>query len=267
MRDKHLAGALLGALLLSAGSAASAADLPSRKTAPVTYLPPAFSWTGFYVGANAGYAFQAEGDATTVGTTGFLGLVPAGIAPGRLKVGGDGFIGGAQVGYNWQLNQFVLGVEADIQGLDNKRQSTFIGNPVLGTQLATTASSELSYLGTVRARIGFVPLERWLVYATAGLAYGEVKSSAGVSGVQAPVLNWAGNRSDVQVGYTVGGGVEYALANNWTVKAEYLYYDLGKETIRTIPNAAAAATVPGVAYDARVETKGQIVRAGINYKF
>ena len=267
MRDRKLIRSLLGAMLILGSSAASAADLPSRKTAPVAYLPPAFSWTGFYVGANAGYAFEAEGDANTIGTPAFLTLVPAGIAPGRLKVGGDGFIGGAQIGYNWQFNQFVFGVEADIQGLDNKRQSTFIGNPVLGTQLATTASSELEYFGTVRARLGFVPLDRWLVYATAGLAYGEVKSSAGVSGVQAPALNWAGNRSDVQVGYTVGGGVEYALTNNWTIKAEYLYYDLGKETVRTIPNAAAAATVPGVAYDTRIETKGQIVRAGINYKF
>jgi outer membrane immunogenic protein len=267
MKNYLVAG--VAALSILAAGAASAADLPSRRgpvAAPV-FLPPAFTWTGVYVGVNAGYAFRADDNASTTGTPGFQALIPGGIAPGNLKVGGDGFIGGAQIGYNYQINQFVLGIETDIQYVDNKGGSTFIGNPVLGTQLRTSADSELSYLGTLRARIGFTPYDRFLIYATGGLAYGEVKSNASVSGVQAAALGWSGSKSDVKFGWTVGAGAEYALTNNWTLKGEYLYYDLGKSNVTTAANAAAAGAVPGVAYFNKAENTGHIVRAGLNYKF
>ncbi len=263
MHFKSLAAAAVAALAMSP---AFAADLPSRAAPAPVFVPPAFTWTGFYVGLNAGYAFEGDGSAETIGTPGFVGLIGPGIAPGSLDVGGDGFIGGAQVGYNLQFGQFVVGAEADIQWLDNGKTSTFIGNPVLGTQLLTSADASLNYFGTVRARLG-VAFDRFLVFATGGLAYGEVDASLGVVGVQNTALAWAGSKSDVQVGWTLGGGVEYAFTNNFTVKAEYLYYDLGDVTVNTIPNGAAAAAVPGVAYDAQVETRGSILRAGLNYKF
>jgi outer membrane immunogenic protein len=267
MKNFLVAG--VAALSIIAAGAASAADLPARTgivEAPV-YLPPAFTWTGFYVGANAGYAFRSEDSAVTTGTPGFQALVPGGVAPGNLSVGSDGFLGGAQIGYNYQINRFVLGVETDIQYVDNKGGSSFTGGPVLGTQLNTRADSELSYLGTLRARIGYTPVDRFLIYATGGLAYGEVKSNASVSGVQAAALGWSGSKSDVKFGWTVGAGAEYALTNNWTIKGEYLYYDLGKSNVTTAANAAAAAAVPGVAYLNKVENTGHIVRAGVNYKF
>lgn len=248
--------------------AAGAADLPRRTVAPVAPIVavPVFTWTGFYVGVNAGYAFNADSKAVTVGTPAFQTLIPFGIVPSDLETGGDGFIGGAQIGFNYQFGAFVVGVEADLQYVDGGKQATFIGAPVLGTQLATSAEAELDYLGTVRARVG-VAFDRLLVYGTGGLAYGDVSLRAGVNGVQAPALSWSGSTSDVQVGYTVGGGVEYAFTNNLTLKAEYLYYDLGDQTVRTTPNALAAAVVPGVSYDARVETSGHIARVGLNYKF
>lgn len=255
--------ALIGSTL-----AAGAADLPRRTAAPIAPIAavPVFTWTGFYVGANVGYAFDADTRATTVGTPGFLGLVPAGIVPGELDTGDDGFTGGGQIGFNYQFGALVAGIEADLQFLDSNKSTAFTGAAVLGTQLTTQAESDIDYLGTVRGRLGFA-FDRLLVYATGGLAYGDVSSRAGVTGVQAPALVWTGRSSEVQFGWTVGGGIEYAVTNNLTLKAEYLYYDLGDQTVRTIPNAAAAAVVPGVAYDARFETSGQIARVGLNYKF
>jgi outer membrane immunogenic protein len=263
------AAALFGAATIAlAAGGAFAADLPSRKGAPApVYLPPAFTWTGFYAGLNAGYAFSGSNDVATTGTPGFLALVPGRIAPNSLKAGGDGFIGGGQIGYNIQYGQFVYGLETDIQFADTKKKTTFIGNPVLGTQLATSAESEMRYFGTLRARLGFTPMDRLLVYATGGLAYGSVKTNLAVNGVQAPGLAWSGSKSDTRVGWTLGAGAEYALTNNWSIKGEYLYYDLGKKTVTTVPNAAAAAAVPGVAYVGKSETTGHIARAGVNYKF
>ncbi len=263
------AAALLGAATIAlAAGGAFAADLPSRKSAPApVFLPPAFTWTGFYVGVNAGYTFAGSNDVTTIGTPGFQALIPGSIAPNSLKAGGDGFIGGAQIGYNIQYGQFVYGLETDIQFADTKKKSSFIGNPVLGTQLNTTAESEMRYFGTLRARLGFTPVDRLLVYATGGLAYGDVKTTLGVNGVQAPALSWAGSKSDTRFGWTIGAGAEYALTNNWSIKGEYLYYDLGKKTVSTVPNAAANAAVPGVAYVGKAENTGHIARAGVNYKF
>jgi outer membrane immunogenic protein len=261
----------IAALAAVASGVAFAADLPSRNSAPLApvYVAPAFTWTGFYAGVNAGYGFGASNEAKTTGSTGFSGLIGPGIAPGALKVDGDGFVGGGQIGYNVQMNQLVYGVEADIQYIDNKKSSSFIGAPILGTQLNTSAESELRYFGTVRARLGYTPMDRFLVYATGGLAYGDVRTTTSVVGVQAPALAWAGSKSETRVGYTVGGGVEYALTNNWTLKGEYLYYDLGKSNVAALGNGAvrSVAALNGVDYLSRVETKGHIVRAGLNYKF
>jgi outer membrane immunogenic protein len=266
---KQAAALLSAATIVLAASSAFAADLPSRKGGPAApvYLPPAFTWTGFYVGLNAGYVFGGENNVRTTGTPGFVGLIAPGIAPGNLKAGGDGFIGGGQIGYNMQYGQFVYGLETDLQFADTKKKSTFIGAPVLGTQLATSAESEMRYFGTLRARLGYTPIDRLLVYATGGLAYGDVKTNLAVNGVQNAALGWAGSKSDTRFGWTIGAGAEYALTNNWSIKGEYLYYDLGRKTVSTVPNAAANAAVPGVAYVGRTETTGHIARAGVNYKF
>jgi outer membrane immunogenic protein len=266
-----VAAAALSLAGAMAGGAALAADLPSRNVAPAAPViaPPLFTWTGFYAGLNAGYGFGASNEAKTAGTAGFSGLVPAGIAPGALKVDGSGFVGGGQIGYNWQAGAIVYGLETDIQYVDNKKNSGFIGAPILGTQLNTSAESELRYLGTVRARLGYTPMDRLLIYATGGLAYGDVKSTGGVVGVQNNALVWAGQKSETKVGYTIGGGAEYALTNNWSFRTEYLYYDLGKTTVAALGNGAVRAVpaLDGVDYLSRVETKGHIVRAGLNYKF
>lgn len=252
--------AALGALL--AVGAASAADLPARKgpiLAPA--YAPIFSWTGFYAGLNAGYSFN-NNKAVTTGTPGFLALGPTNV-PGSLGVGKNGFIGGAQVGYNQQYGQFVVGAEADIQYVDGKRGRAFT-NPVTLGGLTTAAGSELNYLGTVRARLGYTASDRLLIYVTGGLAYGNPKNTGTVLAA-GPGAQWAGSNNTTRFGYTIGAGAEYALTNNWTAKLEYLYYDLGKQTVTA--NQFAGAALPGIAYQARYENSGSLVRAGVNYKF
>jgi outer membrane immunogenic protein len=269
LKLKHLANNItcISIYILVVGSV-QAADL-RREPIVKSYTAPLISrnWTGFYLGGNIGYAFDGSETAQTVGTPGFVGLIPGGIVPDQLKLRREGVIGGIQAGYNFQAGRAVFGFETDIQGLDARKRSSFTGNPVLGTQLTTSAKTELNYLGTVRARLGYLPVDNVLLYVTGGLAYGSVKTSASVNGVQAPALSWNGSRSETQVGYAIGAGAEYKLTANWSLKGEYLYYDLGRQTVRTTPNAAAAGAVPGVAYDARFRASGHIIRTGLNYAF
>jgi len=210
--------ASVAALGLVAAGAASAADLPSRKgpvAAPV-YMPPAFSWTGFYVGANAGYGWG------NVNANGWANV-------GDL----DGFVGGGQVGYNYQMGQFVLGLEADLQGADLSS-----GNNLGLVRVKT------DYFGTVRARVG-VAFDRFMPYITGGWAYGNVKSSI-------PAIGFSSDRSHTG-GFAVGGGLEYAVTNNIIAGVEYLYVDLGEKNI--------------LGANTKVGTDFSVVRARLSYKF
>lgn len=220
----------VAALGLVVAGAASAADLPSRKgpiAAPV-YLPPAFTWTGFYVGANAGYAW-GQIDSTNLGVIGGFDDP-------------DGFTGGGQIGYNYQIGQWVVGLEADFQGADLKAS---VADPFLGIR----ASNEINWWGTVRGRVGYA-FDRFLPYLTGGFAYGNVKNK-----IATPAFTFSDDNT--QYGWTLGGGLEYAFTNNWTAKIEYLYVDLDKESFN----------VPGGVLTTNVETKFSVVRAGLNYKF
>ena len=209
--------ASVAALGLVAAGAASAADLPSRKgpvVAPV-YVP-AFTWTGFYVGANAGYGWG------NVNANGFANV-------GDL----DGFVGGGQVGYNYQMGQFVVGLEADLQAADLSSGNNL---GLIGVKT--------EYFGTVRARVG-VAFDRFMPYITGGWAYGNVKTSI-------PGAGFSSDRSHTG-GYAVGGGLEYAFTNNIIAGVEYLYVDLGEK------NILGAGT--------KVGTDFSVVRARLSYKF
>ncbi|MCH4538747.1 outer membrane protein [Ochrobactrum sp. A-1] len=136
-----------------------------------------------------------------------------------MDVTSSGFVGGVQAGYNWQFdNGFVLGAEADFQGSNLKGEVKFNADG-LGE---IKAGTKVEWFGTVRARLGYTATERLLVYGTGGLAYGKVKSyvDLGEIGISS---------SKTRAGWTIGGGAEYAITNNWTLKSEYLYTDLGKK--------------------------------------
>ena len=264
------------ALIAFLPAGAFAADLPRRSAAvaPAPVFVAAPTWTGFYVGLNAGYAFDASTSANTIGTAGFLTLVP-GVAPSSLSVGNDGFVGGAQIGYNWQAGSIVFGVETDIQYIDASGGSSFTGaalTPIPGTlvnsTLTTRADSKLDYLGTLRGRIGFA-FGSGLIYATGGLAYGGAKLTGSVVADALPVAAWSGSSSSTAVGWTLGGGFEYMLNRNFSLKAEYLYYDLGDQTVTALGNAVVRGipALDGIDYVSKADYTGSIVRVGLNYRF
>ncbi len=222
--------------LLLASSAAYAADaVVSEPTPPVA--PDTFSWTGGYIGVNAGYAggsFKYNASEERIGDI------------ASAKITSSGFVGGVQVGYNWQFdNRMVIGAEADFQGSTLKGEVSGDIDGIGGL----SAGSKVQWFGTVRARVGYSPVDRFLVYGTAGLAYGKVKSYYDLDGS-------GDSLSKTKAGWTVGAGVEYALTNNWTVKTEYLFTDLGKQTLYD---------EGGLSLDNKV--RFHTVRVGLNYKF
>jgi outer membrane immunogenic protein len=173
-----------------AAAAASAADLPSQAPppAPIIAAAPIFTWTGFYAGVNAGWGWRDSGSET---------VILDGATPGTLIFpdnGDGGFTGGGQIGYNYQIGSFVVGLETDIQWADTDRNEDvrFVPAGAVGTFVPGSFENDLSdWFGTVRLRAG-VAIDRVLIYATGGLAY-----------------------SEDTTGWVAGGGVEWALPVNW----------------------------------------------------
>ena len=257
------------ALALSAGSA-MAADLPSRKEAPV-YVPPPPPpplWTGFYLGVNIGGGWDANGGRSgtsayydpnfsigqTVQGTSNLYFLPNGNTVGSQ----GGVVGGAQAGYNFQFNQFVIGGETDFQGTSlsgggNNSALTLFPTPYVypgstnsyltPVSALTGANISLPWFGTLRGRAGYLITPTFLVYGTAGFAYGDVQA-------------WS--FSNTRTGWTAGGGVEWLFAPHWSAKAEYLYVDL---------DSNGATGTYGWNYGYHFHPQLNVVRVGVNYHF
>jgi outer membrane immunogenic protein len=226
---------IAGALALAAGGQALAADLPQPgpppPRAPATYVPvpvPVFTWSGVYIGVNGGYAFgDSNWTAPGLGSTGNFST--------------DGFLVGGTLGANYQWGQFVFGIEGDADW------ANLTGSPALSAcsgpfGIACTTRSD--WLATVRGRAGYA-FDRILIYGTGGGAFGNVQ--AGSTGSY---------DSSTQVGWTAGGGVEWAFTPNLTAKVEYLYVDLGNASCNI--NCATGTSVTFTE---------NIVRVGLNYKF
>jgi len=280
MIDRWLKGVAIAALTALGAVAAQAADLPTRKEAPApVFVPPPFTWTGFYVGLNAGGIWPSGSRNATLfdpnaGTDG--GFLNADF-PGGLGSQSAGFIGGGQAGYNWQTGAFVLGVETDFDGTTVGKSFNTVGAPfegpgvpagLVGDDLTVHGRANLDWLGTTRARVGFVatPDNRLMIYATGGIAYGGGSSNFSVFDATTGAF-WSGGPSSTRVGWTIGGGVEYAITNNITIKGEYLYADLGSHSFNSLGNADAAAFFPGVVITGKIDYNASIFRAGVNYKF
>lgn len=248
-----------------AASSAFAADMPV-KARPV--VAPVYSWTGFYIGGNVGYSWGRSSDTSTL--TNGAGVV---LFTSADRADMDGVIGGGQIGYNWQVQNWVWGLEADIQGSGQKGDRNFVCptgvcTPPFGViavfpgpAVPVNLEQKLEWFGTVRGRVGVLATPQVLFYATGGLAYGEVKTTETIGLVPATFSN-----SDTKVGYTVGAGVEGAIGGNWTAKLEYLWVDLGTTSgtfVTTIP--ALGGGVLSSNYSSRITDN--IVRVGLNYKF
>jgi len=321
---KQLSVTICAALAFGAGSA-FAADLPSRKAPPVYVAPePLPLWTGPYAGVNVGGEW-GDGGLTAVPGTIYVkpasqdgcpngpltapcaafdhGSVAAAAAAvlGGGKSGGNngGFLGGGQIGYNYQFGAIVAGIEADIQGLTGGNSSSsrngvaagptfaYYGNPNTPNTVtayypttylgSSNGGSSVDWLGTVRGRIGYLVTPTLLLYGTGGLAYGGVSGNlstfgtlSGLPGFFGPVFApfyGSASLSGTRVGWTAGGGVEWLFLPNWSAKVEYLYYDLGTATGSF--TYAQHGNVGGPVYVNNVLVSshfyGNIVRAGVNY--
>jgi outer membrane immunogenic protein len=260
---------VLSALLAS--GTAYAADLPTRKAPPpMMAVEPIYNWTGFYVGLNAG-AIWGSGSTSVTGSPALLSLGPAFVPSSFASSSSGAFVGGGQAGYNYQVGSGVFGVEADIDGTSLSKSGSFTSVARVGgaggPTLTMNASGKLDYLGTIRARAGFTPWDRFLVYATGGFAYGGAHTSASVVANGTGAV-WTGSNNPVRTGWTIGGGVEYAITQNIALRGEYLYYDLGKQATITAGNAAAVAALGTATFlSTSTQYNGSVVRAGVDYKF
>ncbi len=220
---KRVFFALVGLAALT--GTAAAADLPPRP-APAPYYKapvaiPVYNWTGFYIGINGGGGFgRSQWDST-----------------GSFDISG-GLVGGT-VGYNYQFGQGVVGIEGDIDWADI--------NGTTNTFCAFGCKTSDHWLSTVRGRLGYAA-DRFMPFVTGGAAFGDIRASTpGFAG---------GNNTNA--GWTVGAGLEFAIAGNWTAKAEYLYVDLGKFNCGI---SCGALVTDNVSFTTN------IVRAGVNYRF
>ena len=276
-------------------SVASAADLPVK--APAYAPPPVYSWTGFYIGLNGGYGwrdgsqinFTANDPYAVAFLAGGVGIGGTPVVPPANRLGG-GF-GGFQIGYNWQVSpKWLVGVETDFQGSSIDGIGT-TASLVSAPTLTATVSAEqhVRWFGTVRARLGFLAQDNLLIYGTGGLAYGRIDENinVGVAGTTGGLVVtgigpfnascvatgtttaspncFIGASSRTATGWTAGAGGEYAVSRNVTIKAEYLYVNLGGgDSFNVVAQSPPApSTFRAVWGIADLHT----VRAGLNYKF
>ncbi len=219
--QRFILAACAGLMAAAMAGPSSAADMPRPFSAPAA--ASSFNWTGFYMGINGGYAWGTSSwtDPASTATTGDFNLT-------------GGLVGGT-FGYNLQYSQFILGAEADIDASWLK-----------GTDPTACCGTKNSWFATARARLGY-SLDRFMPFITGGAAFADVKMTP---------LGFP-SESATRVGWTAGGGLEYAFTGAWSAKVEYLYADLG--------TASCSAATCGVATD--VTFKTNIVRAGVNYHF
>lgn len=269
-----------------------AADLPVKAPPPVVAAP---SWTGCYVGGNAGW-IGSDGAYDTAPSGNYLnapgGAAPPNAAGTGLNPGdipflsrsnsphGSGGLVGLQAGCNYQYDRYVFGVEGDwgwssLRSTSNAFFTAFpdVGNPAFTIAARTEhVSTKLDSLATFRGRAGFA-WDRFYLYGTGGLAVGDVHSDTNVTFGTfpvLPVLNGAvhiGSSSSWQAGWTAGVGGEYAFAPQWSVRAEYLYVNLDSFNYSSPLVASVAAAAPGYAWRTSVHERDNIVRVGVNYKF
>jgi outer membrane immunogenic protein len=298
MKKLLLATAAFGFLALPA-MAADMAPAPVAYKAPIPV--PVCIWCGWYVGANVGGTWGGDPvDIVTTPVTAFggnpgiittHGAPAAASATGNLGGNRAGFIGGGQAGYNWQSGVWVGGIEADIQGVAQSGSLSGTGLALVGPgsgatgtpdNTTFTGSKSLDYFGTLRGRLGYTVTPTFLAYATGGLAYGGVSTSAGYTTVNnaypgiglASTWGTGSSTSSTRAGWTVGGGLEWMFAPRWSVKGEYLYYDLG--TVTYALGSTGSVVLPGFggagsqwftnASTASTKFNGSIARIGVNYK-
>lgn len=214
--------ALLGLVGAAPAVAADLSVAPLYKAPPAPVVPPAYNWSGFYLGANGGGGWSTS-HWDSIGST-----------------NGSGGVVGGTAGLNWQTGHAVFGIEGDIDWSNVKGTNTSAACPA-------GCTTQNDWLATVRGRAGYA-FDRVMPYVTGGLAVGDIKASTpGFAGA-----------SQTNAGWAAGGGLEFALSNNWTAKAEYLHVDLGNMN---------CGFNCGTTANNNVSVREDLVRGGLNFKF
>lgn len=264
------------AIAVSGATAVQADSVPTK--APVA--APYYSWTGFYAGLNlgGGWSRTSASYAANDPASAFVNTALNFTANGD-RFNAAGISGGVQAGYNYQFDRrWVAGLEADFQGTSISGSST---TPYGAGSFNAIANNSIGYFGTFRGRLGYLATDRLMAYATAGLAYAQLnngtslKSTNGIVVVglggfsvtcsAAQPVCFAGSSNSITPGWTVGGGLEYALAGNWSVKGEYLYANF-RDNVTAVAPAPGALFTPST-YGGKFNTDLNIARLGLNYQF
>jgi outer membrane immunogenic protein len=217
---------LLAGVALSVATAASAADMQARpySKAPPAAVIAAYNWSGFYIGAMGGGGWGTDA--------------------------GSGGFGGGTVGYNWQLpgSQFVFGIEVDAAGANLK--DSFTEEVDVGVLTPATQDSKINSFGSVTGRAGFA-MDAVLLYAKGGFAWGNNKTTVSI-----PAFGATSSDSHTHTGYTLGGGLEYMFAPNWSAKGEYMFTSLGSENYNLLGDQLASGNIDF-----------HTIKVGVNYHF
>jgi len=247
--------ALVAAAASLFAAPAHAADLPFG-LAPAS--PSYYRWEGGYFGGNFGYLF-GDGDFGLTGfpAASFAGVIPP--VPTATSAVTNGFVGGLQTGYLHQIDALVFGFEADFT-LSTASGSVSSSGTASGLGYGLNEQQRLPWLSTLRGRIGYAPNDRYMIYASGGLALGSVKTTSELD--LSNGLTFTGSRDDIRAGWAAGAGVEYALSPQTSVSLDYLHFDLGSATAVGLPNVSADFETHTSA-----ALRGDIVRAGFNYRF
>lgn len=285
MRKSALFGAIAASAFLVGSTAAEAADMP-LKAPPAAMIPAQFSWTGFYIGVHAGAVF---GRADTGGYNDLLFPafatvlpgIPVVIVPGQIgtlagtAARNTSWLAGGQVGYNWQVNSFVLGVEADASGTGLRMTGGATNTRFPGTTASQTVTlattTDIDWMASLRARLGLAA-GRALFYVTGGAAVADIDVNNVLTVVNGPAIflpvgafGSTTSSSVTRLGWTLGGGIEWAFADAWSVAAEYRHSDFGRVGGRfVIPDGLGGVLATG-ATSTRVTTDQVTLR--LNYRF
>jgi outer membrane immunogenic protein len=251
------------------GVAAFAADLP-YKAPPTPVLAP--SWAGFYLGLNGGWGWSNITDAETpFGVTGIGGILPQSLGTNL-----NGGVFGGQIGYNWQVQRWVFGVEGDFDAAGINGGSQVVFRDLLGGAGGTATDGfmtrdNINWLASIRGRVGMT----WgssLAYVTGGAAWESVKTTAMISTDTDPAIfsqSAIGSSTTTRAGYVVGGGYEWMIVPKWTVRGEYLFYGFGGGSTNAI-NIPFCTDLGGTGCGVNHTTGSNnisIVRLGVNYLF
>jgi outer membrane immunogenic protein len=280
--ERRIAYIFGGTLALLLGLAftldAYAADLPSRKAPPVAPAPLPI-WTGFYLGVNAGYAFDpntatldaySSGQVDTLVGKKHVYTPYAWNTPGRAVMDTSGFAGGAQAGYNYQIGSLVLGGEFEFVGHAGGRPTVSFATPGLGVvPRVSQIGRSWDWAGTVGPRVGWAVFPALLLYADGGYAFAHTTQSVASYESVITAMNNGVSESRIRSGWFVGGGAEWLFAQNWSIKLDYKYLDFGKQTasFQGVSYGATPTTWSTASFIGHEKVGVHTVKIGLNYHF